>query len=50
MASVKKRKVDQENFQFKSDWTEEFCFILPDHANAKPTCLICMQTVAKLRT
>lgn len=46
MASVKKRKVDQENHQFKSDWTEEFCFILPDHVNAKPTCLICMQTDA----
>ena len=30
MASVKKHKVDQENHQLKSDWTEEFCFILPD--------------------
>ena len=35
---TKKRKVDQENHQ--TDWTEEFCFILLDHANAKPTCLI----------
>ncbi|XP_029905790.1 general transcription factor II-I repeat domain-containing protein 2B-like [Myripristis murdjan] len=46
MAFAKKRKVDQENRQFKSDWIEQFCFILPDRANAKPTCLICMKTVA----
>ena len=46
MASVKKDKVDQENRKCKSDWTEDFCFFLPDHANVKPTCLICMQTVA----
>ncbi len=44
--ACKKRKVDQENRQFKTDWTDNFCFILPDHANSKPTCLICMQTVA----
>ena len=44
MASVK-HKVDQENSQFKSGWTEEFCFILSNHANAKPICLICTQTV-----
>ncbi len=46
MACSKKRKVDQENRQFKAEWTDNFCFILPDHVNAKPTCLICMQTVA----
>uniref|UniRef100_A0AAR2KEC7 DUF4371 domain-containing protein n=1 Tax=Pygocentrus nattereri TaxID=42514 RepID=A0AAR2KEC7_PYGNA len=46
MASAKKRKVDSENRQFSSVWTDEFCFILPDRANAKPTCLLCSQTVA----
>uniref|UniRef100_A0A3P8S5W3 HAT C-terminal dimerisation domain-containing protein n=1 Tax=Amphiprion percula TaxID=161767 RepID=A0A3P8S5W3_AMPPE len=45
-----KRKADFENHQFKSDWTDCFCFILPDHAKAKPTCLICMQTVAVCKT
>uniref|UniRef100_A0A3P8T1D6 HAT C-terminal dimerisation domain-containing protein n=1 Tax=Amphiprion percula TaxID=161767 RepID=A0A3P8T1D6_AMPPE len=50
MANTKKRKVDFENHQFKSDWTDHFCFILPDHAKAKPTCLICMQTVAVCKT
>ncbi|XP_073713752.1 protein FAM200A [Misgurnus anguillicaudatus] len=46
MTSTKKRKVDSENRQFKPDWTDQFCFILPQHQNAKPTCLICMQTVS----
>ncbi|KAL7833018.1 hypothetical protein SRHO_G00300360 [Serrasalmus rhombeus] len=46
MDSSKKRKVDSENRQFSSVWTDEFCFILPDRANAKPTCLLCSQTVA----
>ncbi|XP_054873487.1 SCAN domain-containing protein 3-like isoform X1 [Amphiprion ocellaris] len=50
MANTKKRKVDFENRQFKSDWTDRFCFILPDHAKAKPTCLICTQTVAVCKT
>ncbi|KAF3847258.1 hypothetical protein F7725_020286, partial [Dissostichus mawsoni] len=43
MEFAKKRKVDQENRQFKTDRTEKYCFFLPDHANAKLTCLICMQ-------
>uniref|UniRef100_A0A673I940 Uncharacterized protein n=1 Tax=Sinocyclocheilus rhinocerous TaxID=307959 RepID=A0A673I940_9TELE len=42
----RKRKVDKENRRFKCEWTEQFCFILPDHHNAKPTCLLCTQTVA----
>ena len=46
MASIKKRKVDQENRQFRPEWTDTFCFILPGRANAKPTCLICTRTVA----
>lgn len=44
--SSKKRKVDRENRQFKPEWTDQFCFILPERQNASPTCLICTQTVA----
>ncbi|KAI4815608.1 hypothetical protein KUCAC02_005749, partial [Chaenocephalus aceratus] len=43
MEFAKKRKVDQKNRQFKTDWTEKYWFFLPDHANAEPACLICMQ-------
>ena len=39
MSFAKKRKVNQENRQFKTEWTDKYCFSLPDHANAKPTCL-----------
>ena len=50
MSFVKKRKVDLENRQFKTEWTDKYCFFLPDHANSKPTCLICMQTVAVIKS
>lgn len=50
MEFAKKRKVDQENRQFKTDWTEKYCFFLPDHANAKPTCSMCMQSVAVIKS
>ena len=50
MEFAEKRKVDQENRQFKTDWTEKYCFFLPDHANAKPTCLICIQNVAVIKS
>ncbi len=46
MAFTKKHKVNQENSHFKPDWTDHLCFILPDCINAKPTCLLCMQTGA----
>ena len=36
MSFAKKRKVNQENRQFKTEWTDKYCFSLPDHANAKP--------------
>ena len=49
MAFAKIRKVDQENRQFKTDWTERYWFFLPDQNCAKPTCLICMQTVAVIK-
>ncbi|XP_026829776.1 general transcription factor II-I repeat domain-containing protein 2-like [Ooceraea biroi] len=46
MSEPKRRKVDFENRVFQAKWTEEFFFILPPHKNAKPTCLICNETVA----
>lgn len=50
MAFTKEHRIDQENRQFKSDWTEQFCFILPSHSNSKPTCLICMQTISVIKS
>lgn len=46
MSGQKRRKVDSENRAFQSHWTEEYFFILPDRKDAKPTCLICSETVA----
>lgn len=42
----KKRKIEQENRIFKEEWTHEFFFILPDHLNSKPLCLICGENVS----
>lgn len=38
MASTKKRKVDSENRKFQAEWTELFCFYLPERAEAIPLC------------
>lgn len=46
MFQPKRRKVDSENRAFQLYWTEEYFFILPDSKGAKPTCLICNETVA----
>lgn len=46
MSEPKRRKIDFENRIFQAKWTEEFFFVLPPHKNAKPTCLICNETVA----
>lgn len=46
MSESKRRKIDFENRIFNEKWTEEFFFVLPLHKNAKPTCLICHETVA----
>jgi len=46
MSEPKRRKVDSENRTFQFHWTEEYFFILPNSKNAKPTCLICNETVA----
>lgn len=46
----KKRKVDGENRKFSEEWTEKYCFVLPDTANAIPVCLICNKTVAIIKS
>ena len=38
--------MDSENDIFKPEWELQFFFVLPEHTDAKPTCLICSQTVA----
>jgi len=42
----KKRKVDSENRRFLAEWTEQYCFTLPDRPQTVPVCLICNKTVA----
>ncbi|CAK1582797.1 unnamed protein product [Parnassius mnemosyne] len=46
----KKRKVDSENRRFLAEWTEEYCFTLPDRPQAVPVCLICNKTVAIVKS
>lgn len=46
----KKRKVDSENRRFLEEWTEQYCFTLPDRPQAVPVCLICNKTVALVKS
>lgn len=46
----KKRKVDSENRRFLEEWTEQYCFTLPDRPQAVPVCLICNKTVAIVKS
>lgn len=46
----KKRKVEYENRQFLPEWTDLYCFTLPNRAGAVPMCLICNQTVAIIKS
>lgn len=46
----KKRKVDSENRKFLTEWTEQYCFTLPDRPGAVPVCLICNKTVALIKS
>lgn len=46
----KKRKVDSENRKFLTEWTEQYCFTLPDRPGAVPVCLICNKTVALVKS
>lgn len=49
LAVDKKRKVDFENHEFKSEWTEKYAFVLPA-GSRKPMCLICTETVAIIKS
>ncbi|XP_069828996.1 zinc finger BED domain-containing protein 5-like [Dendropsophus ebraccatus] len=49
-SALKKRKVDTENRDFKSEWTDKYCFILTNAAQPKPLCLICNETVALIKS
>lgn len=46
----KKRKVDSENRKFLNEWTEQYCFTLPDRPGSVPVCLICNKTVALIKS
>lgn len=46
----KKRKVDSENRRFLTEWTEQYCFMLPDRPQAVPVCLICNKTIAIVKS
>ena len=43
LSTLKKRKVDSENRQFNSAWTEKYVFIA---VSAKPVCLICNECLS----
>ena len=45
----KKRKVDSENRDFKTEWTDKYAFVLPA-GSTKPMCLICNETVALVKS
>jgi hypothetical protein len=46
----KKRKVESENRQFLLEWTDLYCFTMPNRVGAVPVCLICTQTVAIVKS
>ncbi|XP_008181875.1 uncharacterized protein LOC100573710 [Acyrthosiphon pisum] len=46
----KKRKIDSENRKFMNEWTELYCFVLPERAGAIPVCLIFNSTVAIIKS
>ncbi|MBN3304818.1 SCND3 protein, partial [Amia calva] len=45
----KKRKVDSENREFKTERTDSYAFVLPV-GSTKPMCLICNETVAIVKS
>lgn len=45
----KKIKVDSENREFKTEWTDSYAFVLPV-GSTKPMCLICNETVAVVKS
>ena len=45
----KQRKVDMENRQFKSEWTEKYLFVLPAVTSKKPVCLLCSDCISVMK-
>ena len=49
LSKPKKRKVDGENRQFNSEWTEKYLFTLPSAASSKPMCLLCNEAISVIK-
>src|SRR4029434_5732790 len=45
----KKRKIDSENREYKTEWTDKYVFALTV-GSTKPMCLICNETVALVKS
>ena len=43
LSTLKKRKVDSENRQFNSEWTQKYLFVF---ATGKPVCLLCSECIS----
>ena len=47
-APPEKKRKDSENRKFNSDWTDQFCFIMPE-GSTKPMCLICNRKIGTVK-
>lgn len=47
--SKAKRRIDDENRQFKVEWTDKYLFILPSSTSRRPTCLLCNESIAVMK-
>jgi len=45
----KKRKIDSENREYKTEWTDKYVFALTV-GSTKPMCLICNETVSLVKS
>ena len=43
LSTLKKQKVDSENRQFNSEWTQKYLFVF---ASGKPVCLLCSECIS----
>ncbi len=49
LSKPKKRKIDVENRQFQSEWTDKYLFVLPAATSNKPVCLLCNDCIAVMK-
>uniref|UniRef100_A0A671WXQ4 DUF4371 domain-containing protein n=1 Tax=Sparus aurata TaxID=8175 RepID=A0A671WXQ4_SPAAU len=49
LSKPKKRKIDSENRQFQSEWTDKYLFILPAVTSTKPVCLLCNECMSVMK-